>query len=258
MFYGCSFIPAYVAQRLHGLLQDILRSLDNGNLQSLLPTLRMVSKRFRGLADAQVATATLSFCPTSVTWKSLLLQRLENLEELDADLRTDESSTASSILLLLDILNARPSLQKLNIILNDNVSFCDKVLQRTSKVALQKAMQKLTDLHSLSLSGYGSISVSTQMLCTALQSVAPLKELLVRVAIGNQGVHRLAPSIRGNQSVVRLNLSGTAIGDIGAVQLAACLEENITLEDLDVSHVCTHLVDDWCPGHIASVLAATS
>lgn len=202
----------------------------------------MVSKRFRGVADAQVATAKLSFCSTSVAWKSLLLQRLVNLEELHADLRTDESSAASSLLLLLDILNARPSLQKLNIILNDRVGFCDRVLPRTSKAALQNAMQKVTDLHSLSLSGYGSVAVSTQMLCSALQNVSPLKELLVRVAIGNQGVHRLAPSIRGNQSVVRLNLSGTAIGDIGAVQLAACLEENATLEDLDVSHVCTRPV----------------
>lgn len=104
-------------------------------------------------------------------------------------------------------------------------------------LALRNAMKRVTDLHTLSLSGYGSVYMSTQMLCSALQNVSPLKELLVRVAIGNQGVHRLAPSIKGNQTVVRLNLSGTAIGDIGAVQLAACLEDNLTLEDLDMSHV---------------------
>lgn len=197
----------------------------------------MVSKRFRVLADSRVESAKLSFCPSSVAWQSFLLQRLENLDELDVDLRNDGSSEASSLLLLLDVLRARPSLHKLNVIFNDGDRLCNNVWPLANAAEMQDAMQQLSDLHTLSLGGYGSVSMSTQVLCSALQHVSPLKELLVRVAIGNQGINSLAPCIQGNQSVVRLNLSGTAIGDIGAVNLAACLADNTTLEDLDLSHV---------------------
>lgn len=211
----------------------------------------MVSKRFRGLADSRVASAKLCFNPSSIAWQSFLLERLENLDELDVDLRNDGSPEASSLVLLLDILRARPSLSKLNVVFHDREAFCDQGWSLGQMTALQEALGQLSDLHTLSLEGYGSVSMSTKVLCSALQQVSPLKELLVRVAIGNQGIQSLAPCIQGNQSVVRLNLSGTAIGDIGAVKLAASLAENITLEDLDVSHVRCSIT---CPWYIAACM----
>eukprot|EP00892_Ulva_mutabilis_P007583 jgi/Ulvmu1/5197/UM021_0214.1 len=216
-------------------VQAMLRSLDDGTAHGLLPCLRMVSKRFRVLADSRVVRAKLSFSPSSAAWQSYLLQRLENLDELHADLRGDGSTDASSLLLMLNILRARPGIQKLNVTFNDCDQLCDQWAVGDSE-AMQHAMQHLSHLRTLSLGGYGSVSMSTRILCSALQHVSPLKELLVGVAIGNRGIHNLAPCIQGNQSVVRLNLSGTAIGDIGAVNLAACLTENLTLEDLDLSH----------------------
>lgn len=212
-----------------------MKRLGDGSMLSGASCLRQVSKRFRHLADAQIVSAKYTFSATSVAWQTFL-GGLHNLEELEADLRNERKAEVAT--LLLGILRVRPSLQKLSVTLNNHETrLMDQTWSPKTGLMFANAFRNLQHLETLRLGGFATVALCTQILCSALQNVPSLRELLVRVAIGNQGVHQLAPCIRQAVLLKKIDLSASAVGDLGAIRLATCLDGNQILEYLDVSHV---------------------
>jgi hypothetical protein len=87
------------------------------------------------------------------------------------------------------------------------------------------------------MSGHGLAGCGSEVLRVAVLHMAALKHLVVKFAISNAGVAHLAPSLRTNRALVKLQLSAAAIGDAGAAALALSLPHNSGLRELDLSRV---------------------
>jgi hypothetical protein len=101
----------------------------------------------------------------------------------------------------------------------------------------QELCGSLSHLQELHIGGHGLAGCGSEVLLVAVQHMSALKQLVVKFAISNAGVVRLAPSLRTNRGLASLQLSAAAIGDAGAAALALSLPYNSGLRELNLSRV---------------------
>lgn len=223
-------------------MQTVLGKVTGADTQAVLANLRMASKRWQAAVDSSVTSHALSFDSLpALQWQGQLLQRLFSLTELHVDLQAGLMDPCSHGIMLAAIVHAARSLESLHVALRLVRTL--PLIADTSDMSsdLPAQLRALTALHTLSLQSDGRVPAGLEVLAAAVQNLRSLRVLRVKFALGNTGVEELAAHLWENQAICTLDLQGTAIGDEGARVLAAGLARNSTLQDLNLSHVCSKL-----------------
>jgi hypothetical protein len=197
----------------------------------------MVSKRFKDAVDRTITTHALNFTAQELEWQCAVLQRMSNLTELHAHLRTNLLDPSSPLYMLAEIASAARYIQKLHVAVGLDTTVADPYSVADSRISLAAALRALVALQSLSLTSYGDMSAAVEMLVAAVQHCLTLRSLSARIVMGKAGMQRLVAQLQSNETIQSLDLRGTAIGDTVACILAAGLTHNTTLKELNLGHV---------------------